>query len=68
MQRGGIAINSIIYAELSVWFERIKQLDRTLEALSVAFVELLREALFLMGKAFRQHRAHKGTRKLLRKM
>ncbi len=30
--------------------------------ISVAFVELPREALFLAGKAFRQYRARKGTR------
>lgn len=61
-QRGGIAINPVIYAELSVWYERIEQLDSTLEDLTVAFEELPREALFLAGKAFRQYRARKGTR------
>lgn len=60
--RGGIAMDPVIYAELSVGFERIEQLDAVLAKLSVRFEELPRAALFLAGKAFRQYRARNGTR------
>lgn len=63
IERGGIVLNPVIYAELSVGFGRIEQLDATLGELSARFEALPRAALFLAGKAFRQYRARKGTRK-----
>lgn len=61
-ERGGLLINPIIYAEFSVWYNDLKQLDRTLADFGAVFEELPREALFLAGKAFRQYRARRGTR------
>lgn len=61
-ERGGLLINPIIYAEFSVWYNDLEQLDRTLADFGAAFEELPREALFLAGKAFRQYRARRGTR------
>ncbi|HET7930329.1 MAG TPA: type II toxin-antitoxin system VapC family toxin [Rhodanobacteraceae bacterium] len=63
MHRGGIAINPVIYAELSVGFDRIERLDAVLAQLSATLEELPRQALFLAGKAFRQYRARQGERK-----
>lgn len=60
--RGGLLINPIVYAEFSVWYNDIRQVERVLENFGAAFEELPREALFLAGKAFRQYRARRGTR------
>lgn len=62
IHRGGIVINPVIYAELSVGFERIEQLDKALAHLSATLEGLPRAALFLAGKAFRQYRTRRGTR------
>jgi predicted nucleic acid-binding protein len=62
IHRGGIAINPVIYAELSVGFDRIERLDAALNGLSATLHDLPRGALFLAGKAFRQYRARKGIR------
>lgn len=62
VDHGGVAIDPVIYAELSVWFEHIEALDDALAELSTRFEELPRAALFLAGKAFRQYRARGGSR------
>ncbi len=62
LDHGGLAINPIVYAEFSVWYEDMGLLERTLADFGVGFEELPREALFLAGKAFRQYRARQGTR------
>ncbi len=62
IHRGGIAINPVVYAELSVGFDRIERLDAALATLSATFEDLPRAALFLAGKAFRQYRLRSGTR------
>ena len=61
-ERGGLLINPVIYAEFSVWYDDLQQLDRLLADFGVAYEELPREALFLAGKAYRQYRARRGTR------
>lgn len=61
-EHGGLLINPIIYAELSVWYEDLQQFDRVLADFGASFEELPRGALFLAGKAFRQYRARGGTR------
>jgi len=60
--RGGLAINPIIYAEFSVWYDTIERCDEVLHEFGATFEELPREALFLAGKAFRAYRARRGTR------
>jgi predicted nucleic acid-binding protein len=62
LDHGGLAINPIVYAEFSVWYEDTGLLERTLADFGLGFEELPREALFLAGKAFRQYRARQGTR------
>jgi predicted nucleic acid-binding protein len=65
LDHGGLAINPIVYAEFSVWYEDMGLLERTLADFGLGFEELPREALFLAGKAFRQYRARQGTRSSL---
>lgn len=55
-------INPIVYAELSIGFDRIEDLDAVLGELPLVYSELPREALFLAGKAFLRYRRAGGTR------
>lgn len=53
-------INDVIYAELSVRFERIEDLDAVLEEAGISMRPIPREALFLAGKAFLNYRRSGG--------
>lgn len=57
-----LVINPVIYAELSLTFDTVEELDRAVSALALEVVELPHPALFLSGKAFVQYR-HVGGRK-----
>lgn len=57
-----LCINPIIYAEVSVGFERIEQLDEALPPDAVTRLELPWEAGFLAGKSFLQYRRARGSR------
>ena len=57
-----LAINPIIYSELSLTFSTVEALDKTIEELGLVLVELPRPALFLAGKAFVRYRRHGGTK------
>ena len=60
--RGPVAINPVIYAELSVGYERIETLDGVLVEAGLQVLALPRPALFLAGKVFRRYRARGGSR------
>ncbi len=60
--RDRLAVNGVIYAELSTRYTRIEDLDTMLAAASIAFMEIPREALFLAGKAFLAYRKGGGAR------
>jgi hypothetical protein len=55
-------VNPVIYAELSIGYDRVDQVDATLALAGVALVEIPRAALFLAGKAFQSYRARGGTK------
>ena len=57
-----LAINPIIYAELSLTFSTAEALDQAIEDLDVVMVDIPRPALFLAGKAFIRYRRQGGTR------
>lgn len=57
-----LAINPVIYAELSLTFSTVEALDKTLEGLDLALMELPRPALFLAGKAFVHYRRQGGKK------
>lgn len=57
-----LAINPIIYAELSLTFSTVEALDQTLDNLGLALIEVPRPALFLAGKAFVRYRRQGGTK------
>lgn len=57
-----LAINAVIYAEISVGFNRIEQMDAMLKRIQITVNDMPREALFLAGKAFQRYKARGGTR------
>lgn len=57
-----LAINPIIYAELSLTFSTVEALDQALDDLGLTMVELPRPALFIAGKAFIRYRRQGGTK------
>ena len=60
--RAELCINPIIYAEVSVGFDRIETLDDALSDDAFTRVDLPWEAGFLAGKAFLHYRRAKGAR------
>lgn len=60
--QGELCINPIIYAEVSVGFVRIEQLDEALSPDAFTRLPLPWEAGFLAGKAFLKYRRAKGVR------
>jgi predicted nucleic acid-binding protein len=60
--RDRLAINAVIYAELSVGFARIEEVDEALSATDIGVADIPRPALFLAGKAFHAYRKRGGTR------
>jgi predicted nucleic acid-binding protein len=54
--RDEIAINDIVYAELSVGYPTIQDLDEMIRRAGVINAAIPRPALFLAGKAFRRYR------------
>ncbi|TXL66393.1 type II toxin-antitoxin system VapC family toxin [Zeimonas arvi] len=60
--QAALCINPIIYAEVSIGFERIEQIDEALPPDTFARLELPWDAAFLAGKAFLQYRRASGSR------
>lgn len=60
--RGAVVINDVVYAELSVGFLRVEEVDAVLSAAQVEMTTMPREALFLAGKVFQRYRTGGGTR------
>ncbi|MGH6919641.1 MAG: type II toxin-antitoxin system VapC family toxin [Geminicoccaceae bacterium] len=60
--RTRLAINPVVYAELSIGFQRIDEVEAILAATGVEIEEIPRPALFLAGKAFQAYRARGGTK------
>lgn len=57
-----LAINPVIYAEVSLSFSTIEALDAVVERMALRLEETPRAALFLAGKAFLQYRCAGGRR------
>ncbi|MCB1869386.1 MAG: PIN domain-containing protein [Gammaproteobacteria bacterium] len=61
-QNHTLVINQIIYAECSIGYERIEEVEALFEHLGFAMKPIPREALFLAGKAFLQYRKRQGEK------
>ncbi len=62
-QTNTLYINSIVYTEVSIGFDKIEEVDKAISELGIKVLEIPREALFLTGKVFLQYRRNKGTKK-----
>ncbi len=56
-------INPVVYAEISIGFRRIEELELAITKGGFQILEIPKEALFLAGKAFLQYRKVKGTKR-----
>ena len=63
LDTGGLAINPIIYAELSVHYETIEALDEALSGFKFERLQLPWEAAFVAGKAYRRYRRRGGAKR-----
>ncbi|MBS7708015.1 type II toxin-antitoxin system VapC family toxin [Chelatococcus asaccharovorans] len=59
---GSLMINDVVYAELSVRYDRIEGLDTFIETAGLELIPIPRAALFLAGKVFTQYRKAGGSR------
>ncbi len=60
--RGPLVINDVIYAELSVRYERIEDVDEFVGRAGLRREAMPAAALFLAGKVFRSYRRAGGSR------
>lgn len=61
-QTNSLYINSIVYTELSMGFNKIEELETSINQIGIKVLEIPREALFLAGKIFLKYRKNKGTK------
>ena len=57
-----LAINAVIYAEISLSFSTLEALDGVVATLALAVREIPRSALFLAAKAYAQYRRRGGSK------
>jgi predicted nucleic acid-binding protein len=57
-----LAINPVIYSELSIAFARIEELEAVLTEAALTVESIPREALFLAGKVLLTYRRARGTK------
>lgn len=61
-QTNTLYINSMVYTEVSIGFDRVEEVDKALDSLGIKVLELPREGLFLAGKAYLKYRKNKGVK------
>ncbi len=57
-----LIVNPVIYAELSIAYRRIEELESMLGHAGLRMESIPREALFLAGRVFLKYRRQRGTR------
>ena len=60
--KGSIVLNPVIYAEISIRFDRIEDLEALLPADVFEYSAVPREAAFLAGKCFMKYRRRGGRK------
>ena len=55
-------INSIVYSEISIGFNRIEDLESAIIVAGFQMLDFPKEALFLAGKAFLKYKKNRGAR------
>lgn len=61
-QTNTLYINSIVYTEISIGFNKIEEVESAINELGIKVLEMPREALFLTGKAFLKYRENRGNK------
>ena len=61
-QTNSLYINSIVYTEVSIGFNKIEEVENAINELGIKVLEIPREALFLTGKVFLKYRKNKGSK------
>lgn len=61
--RDGLAINPIVYAELSVHYDTLEALEAALSGHPFARLALPWDAAFVAGKAYRRYRSRGGAKR-----
>ena len=61
-QTNTLYINSIVYTEISIGFEKIEEVEKAVSSLNLKVLEVPREALFLAGKTFLKYRRNTSTK------
>lgn len=62
-QAGPVAINTVIYAEVSIGFSRIESCESALDELRIDRLAIPAAAAFLAGKTYLDYRRHGGSRR-----
>jgi len=62
MLSGGLALNPIVYAEFSVHYRAIEEVEEVLSGLELERLAIPHEAAFLAGKVFKRYRERGGQR------
>ncbi len=63
-QTNTLYINSIIYTEVSIGFNKIEEVERAIsECSTINVIGIPREALFLAGKVFLKYKNNRGTKR-----
>ncbi len=57
-----LAINDVVYAELSIGYARMESLDTMIRSAGLVYAAMPRPALFLAGKAFQRYRSAGGRK------
>jgi len=55
-------INSVVYTEVSIGFNKVEEVESAIEALGIKVLEIPREALFLTGKAYLKYKKNRGIK------
>ncbi len=61
-QNHTLAINAMIYAECSIGYERVEEVEALFTHLGFAMKPIPKEALFLAGKAFLHYKKREGRK------
>jgi len=60
--RGPLAINPIVYAEFSIHFDTVEEIEEVLSAFRFERLQIPWKAAFVAGKAFKRYRRRGGKR------
>jgi predicted nucleic acid-binding protein len=57
-----LAINDVVYAELSLGYASVDELDQVIQYVAITLAPIPRAALFIAGRVFQRYRAAGGIR------